>query len=91
LSLQLREASPGLEVRARNQDTGHAGWVDQEVADIQRNFLIEDIFAVAEERPLRAFCLDPTGDLHPSGIGFSGITTIYDGSTSPMTFDDFSQ
>jgi hypothetical protein len=81
LPLQLREATPGLEVRTRSPDTGYAGWVDPEVADLERNLLIETVFAVAEEHPLQALCLDPTGDLHSSGIGFSGLTTIDDGST----------
>ena len=56
-------------------------WVDQEVADLERNLLIETVFAVAEERDLSAFCLGPTGDLHPLEISFSGLTTIDDGST----------
>ena len=68
LPLQLREAPQGIEVWTRSQDTGHAGWVDQQVADIESDLLIENVFAVAEERHLHAFCLGPTGDLHSSRI-----------------------
>jgi hypothetical protein len=82
--LQLREATPGLEVRARSPDTGHAVWVDREVADIERNLLLEKLFVVAEERPLRAVYLDPTGELYSAEISFIGLTTIDDGSTAPL-------
>jgi len=81
LPLQLRAASSGVEIRMGSQDTSHAGWVDQQVADLERNLLIESVFALSEELHLRAFCLGQTGDLHPSGIGSSGLTTIDDGST----------
>ena len=80
LPLQLREASPGLEIWAGCQNTRVAGWAHQQVADIERNLLIE-VFAVVEERYIRAFCLDPAGDLGHSGIGSGGLATIDDGST----------
>jgi hypothetical protein len=50
LPLKLREASLGLEVRVRSQDTPYAGWIGQKVADLERHLFIEDIVAVAEER-----------------------------------------
>ena len=82
MPLQLREGAPGLEVWTRSQDTGHAGWVDQQVTDLERNFLIENVLAIAKERHLlRPFCLGPTDDLHSSGIGLSGLATIDVGST----------
>jgi hypothetical protein len=48
---------------------------------LERNLLIENLFAVAEERHLPAFCFGPAADLHPSGIGYNGLATIDDGST----------
>ena len=71
----------GPEVWTRSPDTGHAGWVDQQAADIENNLLIKNLFAVAKERHLRVFCLGPTGDLRSLGIPTSGLTTIDDGST----------
>ena len=74
-------ATSGLEVWTGSQDASHAGRVDQQVADIERNRLIENVFAVTRERHLPALCLGPPVDLHSSEIGFSGLATIDDGST----------
>jgi hypothetical protein len=73
--------SPGLEVRERGPDTRHAVWVDLEIADLERNLLLDNVFAAVEGRHLRAIYFGPTGDLHPSEIGFSSLTTIDDGSS----------
>lgn len=54
--------------------------VDQQVADIEGYFLIEDVYAVVEERPIRAIGLGPPGDFYLFGIGFSGLATIDDGN-----------
>ena len=61
MSLQLRKAPQGREVWTGGQDTGHAGWVDKQVADIESD-LIKNVFVVAKERHLRTFCLGQAGD-----------------------------
>jgi hypothetical protein len=61
----------------RTQDTGHAGWVDPEATDFEKYvLLVEDVFAVAEERHSLAICLGPAGQSYPRGFGFSGLGTI---------------
>ncbi len=42
--LQLRQASPGVEIRARSQDPGHAGGSDPAAANIQGDLLAGDYF-----------------------------------------------
>ena len=44
MPLQLCQASPSLKVRPRSQDTGHAGRVNQEAANVQGDFLLDDAF-----------------------------------------------
>ena len=42
LLLQLRKTSQGTEIWARSQDTGHAGGIDQEAANVQGDLLLGD-------------------------------------------------
>ena len=54
LLLQFRQAQPGTEIRARNQEASHAGWAKHATADVKRDFLIEDSFSGVQECPIRA-------------------------------------
>ena len=44
LPLQFCQASPGVEIRMRSQDSGHAGWVDPAMANVKGGLLVKDGF-----------------------------------------------
>ena len=44
LLLQLRKASQGAEIRTRGPDTGHAGGIDHQAADVPGDLLLDHAF-----------------------------------------------
>lgn len=80
--LQLRQASPGTEIRLRSQDSGHAGGSDPAAANIQG-----DLLANGNGFSLREGHGDIHSTRHPRPCGrhthaYDGLTTLDGVSTS---------
>ena len=92
LLLQLRKTSQGTEIRTRGPNTGHAGGIGHQAADVQGDLLLNDAFlstAKCHVRFLRLGHVDQCGRFAPF---YSGVATLDGGSTpDPISIVRFRQ
>ena len=86
LLLQLRETSQGTEIRPRSQDTGHAGWVDQEAANVQGDLLPGDAFLGAAKCHVRVLRLRLVGLCGQLESFYGGVATLEEAPTQAQLY-----
>ena len=86
MPLQLREASPVIEVWTGGQDAGHTGWVDPGAADFKKHPRIVNASCGVGESPFCVLRLSPAGQFPRSGCASSGLVIVNEGSTAQDTF-----
>ena len=82
LLLQLRKASQGAEIRTRGPDTGHAGGIDHQAADVPRDLLLDHAFFGAAKCHFRVLRLRFVGRCGPFASFYGGVATLDGGSTN---------
>jgi hypothetical protein len=83
LLLQLRQASQGAEIRTRGPDTGHAGGIDHQAADVQGDLLLDDESFGAAKYHTCVLRLDHVGQCGRFAPFYGGLATLDGGSTEP--------
>ena len=83
LLLQLRKASQGAEIRTRGPDTGHAGGIDHQAADVPGDLLLDDAFFGAAQCHFRVR-LRLVGRCGPFASFYGGVATLDGGSTCKL-------
>ena len=85
LLLQLRQTSQGAEqgaeIRTRGPDTGHAGGIDHQAADVQGDLLLDDEFFGAAKHHTCVLRLDHVGQCGRFAHFYGGVATLDGGST----------
>ncbi len=79
--LQLRQTSPGAEIRARSQDPGHAGGSFPAATDIQEDLLAGDYFLGKGKVHIGVRPLHNLSRCQQYGNVSRGLTTLDGGST----------
>jgi hypothetical protein len=84
LLLQLRQASQGAEIRTRGPDTGHAGGIDHQAADVQGDLLLDDEFFGAAKHHTCVLRLNHVGQCGRFAPFHGGLATPDGGSTDKL-------
>jgi hypothetical protein len=81
LLLQLRQASPGAEIRTRGPDTSRTGGIDHQAAEVQGDLLLDDESFGAAKYHTCVLRLDHVGQCGRFVRFYGGLATLDGGST----------